>query len=73
MHTRIIPLPDAQILCAQRFVPVRIRHRPAVEYEAAAVAGLVLRQPTLVREGYDGDDHIKRLPNDRPCLVRHGE
>ena len=36
---------------AQRFVPVRIRHRPAVEHEAPAVAGLVLRQPALVREG----------------------
>lgn len=37
----------------QRFVPVRIRHRPAVEYEAPAVAGFVLRQPALVREGCD--------------------
>ena len=35
---------------AQRFVPVRIRHRPAVEHEAAAVAGLVLRQPALERK-----------------------
>ena len=58
---------------AQRFVPVRIRHRPAVEDESSPVAGFVLRQPSLVREGRDGDDHIKRLPNDRPCLGRHGE
>ena len=36
---------------AQRFIPVRIRHRPAVEYEAPAVAGFVLRQPAFVREG----------------------
>ena len=42
----------------QRFVPVRIRHRPAVEYEATSIAGLVLRQPALVREGCDGDFHL---------------
>ena len=33
----------------------------------------LLRQSTLVREGCDGDDHIKRLPNGRPCPGRHGE
>ena len=47
----------------QRFVPVRIRHRPAVKHEDAPVAGFVLRRPALVREGCDGDDHIKRPPN----------
>ena len=41
-------------VAAQRFVPVRIRHRPAVEHKAPSVAGLVLRQPALVREGCDG-------------------
>ena len=38
-------------VAAQRFVPVRIRHRPTVKHEATPVAGLVLRQPALVREG----------------------
>ena len=38
-------------VAAQRFVPVRIRHRPAVEHKAPSIAGLVLRQPALVREG----------------------
>ena len=48
---------------ARRFVPIRIRHRPAVKHEAASVAGLVLQQHALAREGCDGDDHIKRPPN----------
>ena len=34
----------------QRFVPVRIRHRPAIEHIPTSVAGLVLRQPALVRK-----------------------
>ena len=42
---------------SQRFIPVRIRHRPAVEYEATAVAGFVLRQTALVREGCDCNFH----------------
>ena len=45
-------------VAAQRFVPVRIRHRPAVKHETSPVAGLVLRQPALVREGCDGDFHL---------------
>ena len=44
-------------VAAQRFVPVWIRHRPAVKHEATSVAGLVFRQPALVREGCDGDFH----------------
>ena len=39
---------------AQRVVPVRIRHCPAIEDESSPVAGLVLRQPPLKREGCDG-------------------
>ena len=44
-------------IAAQRFIPVRIRHRPAVEDEAPFVAGLVLRQPALERKRYDGYFH----------------
>ena len=40
----------AASVAAQRFVPVRIRHCSAIEHEATSVAGLVLRQPALVRE-----------------------
>ena len=43
---------------AQRFVPVRIWHCPAVEYEATSIASLVLRQPALVRERCDEDFHL---------------
>ena len=39
---------------AQRFILVRIRHCPAIEDESSPVAGLVLRQPPLKREGCDG-------------------
>ena len=38
-------------VAAQRFVPIRIRHRPAVKHIATAVACFVLRQPALEREG----------------------
>ena len=52
---------------AQRFVPVRIRHRPAIEHEATSVAGLVLRQPALGRKRYDGCFHRFAL---RPYCIR---
>ena len=45
-------------VAAQRFVPVRIRHRPTVKHKTTSVAGLVLRQPALERERCDEDFHL---------------
>ena len=46
---------------------VQFCQRGNVASSNVANCHFLLRQPSLVREGCDGDDHIKRLPNGRPC------